>query len=111
MVASFTRHIFAIADSFSALPALHPGFGKLTKIVLLCTYVHLFLTYLLGIPTEFQGGNHTRAFTKSAASPEGHVACLNVSKTLAATGVRVLTDDGFFHEVSIAWEICDIASR
>lgn len=52
-----------------------------------------------GIPTEPQGGNHTRAFARSAASPEAHVACLNVSKTLAAVGVRVLVDDAYFAEV------------
>ncbi|EKM56702.1 uncharacterized protein PHACADRAFT_183302 [Phanerochaete carnosa HHB-10118-sp] len=66
-----------------ALPALHPGFG---------------------IPTELQGGNHTRAFAQSAASPEGHVACLNVSKALAATGVRVLTDGDFFNQVRKTFE-------
>ncbi|KAJ3536792.1 hypothetical protein NM688_g6789 [Phlebia brevispora] len=63
-----------------ALPALHPGFG---------------------IPTEEHGGNHTRAFTKAATTPEAHTACLNVSKSLAAVGVRVLTDDAFFTEVRV----------
>ena len=32
--------------------------------------------------------------------PEAHRACLNVSKALAALGVRVLTDDAFFSDVS-----------
>ncbi|KAI0088228.1 aminoacylase 1-like protein 2 [Irpex rosettiformis] len=66
-----------------ALPALHPGFA---------------------IPTEPHGGNHTRAFAKSAASPESHAATLNVSKALAAVGARVLTDDVFFSEVKRTFE-------
>ena len=56
-----------------------------------------------GIPTEPQGGNHTRAFATSAASHEAHLATMNVSKVLAATGIRVLTDDEFFGEVSRAY--------
>jgi hypothetical protein len=52
------------------------------------------------IPTEVGGGNHTAAFTQSARSPEAHKACLDVSKALAACGVRVLTDDNFFANVS-----------
>ena len=55
------------------------------------------------------GGNHTRAFAKSAASPEGHAATLNVAKALAAVGVRVLVDDLFFEEVSLL--DLDLASR
>ncbi|KAI0090619.1 hypothetical protein BDY19DRAFT_722729 [Irpex rosettiformis] len=62
-----------------ALPSIHPSFA---------------------IPTEERGTNHTHAFAKSAATPEAHNACLNTSKALAAVGVRVLTDDGFFDEVS-----------
>ena len=65
------------------------------------------LKYVAGIPTEPQGGNHTRAFTKSAASPEGHIATLNISKALAATGVRVVTDDQFFAEASVIAVTCD----
>ena len=55
---------------------------------------------LSAIPTAPNGGNHTPEFTKAARSPEALKACLNISKALAATGVRVLTDDGFFKEVS-----------
>ncbi|KAI0826199.1 aminoacylase 1-like protein 2 [Irpex lacteus] len=66
-----------------ALPAIHPGYA---------------------IPTEPHGGNHTRAFAKSAASPESHAATLNVSRALAAVGVRVLTDDAFFSEVKKTFE-------
>ena len=45
------------------------------------------------------GTNHTPEFTKSAATEEAHLATLNVSKALAAVGVRVLADDAFYTEV------------
>ncbi|KDR77128.1 hypothetical protein GALMADRAFT_66365 [Galerina marginata CBS 339.88] len=61
-----------------ALPSLHPGFA---------------------IPTIVDGGNHTPGFEQSAATIESHYACLDVSKALAATGVRVLIDDAFFANV------------
>ncbi|EDR10639.1 uncharacterized protein LACBIDRAFT_317321 [Laccaria bicolor S238N-H82] len=61
-----------------ALPALHPGFA---------------------IPTVKNGGNHTSAFAESAATITSHNACLDVSKALASTGVRVLADDEFFAKV------------
>lgn len=54
----------------------------------------------LAIPTVLNGGNHTPAFTRAAATPQAHKACLNVSKALAATGIRVLVDDEFFVQVS-----------
>jgi hypothetical protein len=60
----------------------------------------LHLVMCTAIPTEPQGGNHTRSFAKSAASPESHAVTLNVAKALAAVGMRVLTDDTFFQEVS-----------
>ncbi|RDB23723.1 Peptidase M20 domain-containing protein 2 [Hypsizygus marmoreus] len=66
-----------------ALPSLHPGFA---------------------IPTVKDGGNHTPAFTKAAATIEAHSACLDITKALAATGVRVLTDDNFFSEVKKTFE-------
>ncbi|KAL1680643.1 hypothetical protein EV122DRAFT_207440 [Schizophyllum commune] len=62
-----------------ALPALHPGFA---------------------IPTVPGGGNHTPEFTAAAATPEAHVACLDVSKALALTGVRVVADEVFVRKVS-----------
>jgi len=65
-------------DVTYALPSLHPGFA---------------------IPTVVDGGNHTPAFEKAAATIEAHYACLDVSKALAATGVRVLADDKFLAEV------------
>ncbi|TFK29434.1 hypothetical protein FA15DRAFT_663972 [Coprinopsis marcescibilis] len=66
-----------------ALPSLHPGFA---------------------IPTVVDGGNHTRAFAESAATIDAHYACLDVSKALAATGVRVLIDDDFFAKVKRTFE-------
>lgn len=66
-----------------ALPSLHPGFS---------------------IPTEPDGGNHTRAFTSAAATPEAHQACLEVCKALALTGLRVIQDDKFYSEVRVAFE-------
>ncbi|KIK68290.1 hypothetical protein GYMLUDRAFT_256038 [Collybiopsis luxurians FD-317 M1] len=61
-----------------ALPSLHPGFA---------------------IPSVENGGNHTRDFAKSAATIEAHNACLDVSKALAHTGIRVLIDDEYYAEV------------
>ncbi|KAL1709444.1 hypothetical protein EV121DRAFT_194702 [Schizophyllum commune] len=66
-----------------ALPALHPGFA---------------------IPTVPGGGNHTPEFTAAAATPEAHAACLDVSKALALTGVRVVADEVFERKVS-GWEV------
>ncbi|PPQ77930.1 hypothetical protein CVT25_015405 [Psilocybe cyanescens] len=65
-----------------ALPALHPGFA---------------------IPTIVDGGNHTPGFEQSAATIESHYACLDVSKALAATGIRVLIDDAFFSKVQASF--------
>jgi len=67
-----------------ALPSIHPSFA---------------------IPTESNGGNHTRAFTLSAASKEAHVACLNISKVLALTGLRVLTDDGLAQQMEESFDV------
>jgi len=66
-----------------ALPSLHPGFA---------------------IPTIRDGGNHTPGFEKSAATIEAHEVCLDLSKALAATGIRVLTDDKFFANVRKTFE-------
>lgn len=63
----------------AALPSLHPGFS---------------------IPTLPDGGNHTREFAQQAATIEAHKQCLIVSIALAGAGLRVLTDDAFFAEVS-----------
>ncbi|KAG6853039.1 hypothetical protein C0991_007332 [Blastosporella zonata] len=61
-----------------ALPSLHPGFA---------------------IPTVEGGGNHTSGFEQSAATIEAHYACLDVTKALAAAGIRVLIDDEFLAKV------------
>lgn len=66
-----------------ALPSLHPGFA---------------------IPTVAGGGNHTREFAKSATTIEAHYACLDVSKALAASGMRVLTDEVFLARVKKDFE-------
>ncbi|KAJ7672571.1 hypothetical protein DFH06DRAFT_1176795 [Mycena polygramma] len=66
-----------------ALPALHPGFA---------------------IPTPSDGGNHTPGFEKAAGTMEAHYACLDVSKALAATGVRFIVDDEFFAQVKKTFE-------
>ncbi|EDR10597.1 uncharacterized protein LACBIDRAFT_317213 [Laccaria bicolor S238N-H82] len=73
-----------------ALPSLHPGFA---------------------IPTEVNGGNHTPAFARAAATIEAHNACLDVSKALAATGVRVLADDEFFAKVQKTFKEDEILRR
>ncbi|KAJ3568027.1 hypothetical protein NP233_g5982 [Leucocoprinus birnbaumii] len=62
------------------LPALHPSFS---------------------IPTIPNGGNHTRQFTEAAATTQAHEQCLVASIALAGTGLRVLTDDDFYAEVSL----------
>jgi len=61
-----------------ALPSLHPGFA---------------------IPTIKDGGNHTHGFEKAAVTIEAHYACLDITKALAATGIRVLIDDEFLAKV------------
>jgi len=58
----------------------------------------MFISFT-AIPTVENGGNHTTAFEKAAATLEAHNACLDVSKALAATGIRALIDDEFFDEV------------
>lgn len=66
------------------LPSIHPSFA---------------------IPTEPNGGNHTKEFALSAASKEAHVACLNISKVLALTGLRVLADDELAQQMKETFEI------
>ncbi|TBU24297.1 aminoacylase 1-like protein 2 [Dichomitus squalens] len=58
------------------LPSLHPSFA---------------------IPTK--GSNHTPEFTEAAATKESHQACINMSITLSAIGLRLLTDDAFAEKV------------
>ncbi|RDB15781.1 Peptidase M20 domain-containing protein 2 [Hypsizygus marmoreus] len=59
---------------------------------------------LYAIPTEPNGGNHTPAFARSAATQEAHDATMKVTKGLALTGFRVLHDAAFFTEVKTAFE-------
>lgn len=79
-----------------ALPSLHPGFGEHHSLSVIPLSIN---PASLAIPTILDGGNHTPGFEKSAATIESHYACLDVSKALAATGVRVLLDDAFFANV------------
>ncbi|TBU59837.1 aminoacylase 1-like protein 2 [Dichomitus squalens] len=60
-----------------ALPSFHPSFT---------------------IPTR--GSNHTPEFAEAAATEEAHKACINMSITLAANGLRLLTDDAFANKAS-----------
>ncbi|KDQ54400.1 hypothetical protein JAAARDRAFT_38566 [Jaapia argillacea MUCL 33604] len=65
------------------MPAIHPSFA---------------------IPTEQNGGNHTRGFTAAARTITAHEICLTVTKSLALTGFRVINDDTFFHGAKQAFE-------
>ncbi|KAG6886099.1 hypothetical protein C0993_002618 [Termitomyces sp. T159_Od127] len=56
------------------------------------------------IPTEPNGGNHTPKFTHAARTKEAHAAAIKVTKGLALTGLRVLSDELFFEEVKAAFE-------
>lgn len=56
---------------------------------------------MIAIPSILGGGNHTPAFTEAAATDEAHEACLDVSKALAAVGVRVLADAAFLSQVCL----------
>ncbi|TBU46195.1 aminoacylase 1-like protein 2 [Dichomitus squalens] len=60
-----------------ALPSFHPSFA---------------------IPTR--GSNHTPEFAEAAATEEAHKACINMSITLAAIGLRLLTDDASANKAS-----------
>jgi len=66
-----------------ALPALHPMYA---------------------IPTEPRGGNHTPAFAKAAISVAAHEATMVITKALALTGYRVLSDSHFFCKVRDSFE-------
>lgn len=56
---------------------------------------------MAAIPTVPAGGNHTAAFTEAAGTDKSHEVCLNVSKALAAVGMRVLTDEAFLTKVRL----------
>ncbi|KAI6124084.1 hypothetical protein EV401DRAFT_2055965 [Pisolithus croceorrhizus] len=75
--------IASASTDFVMMPGLHPGFS---------------------IPSVPNGGNHTPAFTEAASTMEAHEACLDVSKALAAVGMRVLTDKTFLSKVKSAFE-------
>ncbi|KAF8817418.1 amidohydrolase [Phlegmacium glaucopus] len=66
-----------------ALPALHPAYA---------------------IPTEPRGGNHTPAFARAAISQAAHDATMVITKALAMTGYRVISDFDFFCKVRDSFE-------
>ncbi|KAF9525316.1 hypothetical protein CPB83DRAFT_859614 [Crepidotus variabilis] len=66
-----------------ALPAFHPAYA---------------------IPTEPNGGNHTPGFARAAKTQAAHDATMTVTKALALTGYRVLTDDHFFNGVRASFD-------
>jgi len=72
------------------IPALHPVFA---------------------IPTEPQGGNHTPAFAKAAASLEAHRAAMTVTNGLALTALRVLSDPSFFLQVKASFAASKMAKN
>ncbi|KAG7094082.1 hypothetical protein E1B28_007701 [Marasmius oreades] len=54
---------------------------------------------MYAIPTEPNGGNHTPAFARSAATEEAHEATMIVTNALALTAFRAMRDEAFFQEV------------
>ncbi|KAG6834484.1 hypothetical protein H0H93_009393 [Arthromyces matolae] len=87
-----------------ALPALHPGFCMslpFPESLLVANSVSTGPA----IPTVKDGGNHTIQFTEAASTPVAHSACLDVTKALAATGVRVLIDDEFIAKVNAKYSV------
>lgn len=56
---------------------------------------------VFSIPITKNGSNHTPQFAQSASTPEAHAAAINTSKALAATALRVLTDETFYNKVSL----------
>jgi len=68
--------------------------------ILCCQASGLLIHVSAAIPTIPGGGNHTAAFATAAATVEAHTAALTVAKALARTGLRAVSDDTFFAEVS-----------
>ncbi|KAL4269002.1 peptidase M20A family protein [Pleurotus pulmonarius] len=68
------------------LPSLHPNFA---------------------IPTSPGGGNHTPAFAQSARTKAAHDAAIVITKGLAHTGFRLLSDDAFFNQVQCAHKMAN----
>ncbi|KAL0577296.1 hypothetical protein V5O48_004689 [Marasmius crinis-equi] len=71
------------------LPSLHPMFA---------------------IPTEPNGGNHTSAFARAAATEEAHEAAMTVTNALALTAFRAMRDETFFQEVVRSFEASQTTS-
>ncbi|KAK1235496.1 hypothetical protein PQX77_001279 [Marasmius sp. AFHP31] len=64
------------------------------------TTAFTMLYSIIAIPTEPNGGNHTPAFARSAATLEAHEAAMVTTRALALTGFRAMRDESFFQEVS-----------
>ncbi|GJJ13635.1 hypothetical protein Clacol_007891 [Clathrus columnatus] len=60
--------------------------------------------YILIIPTQPNGGNHTARFTESARTKEAHDITFTITKILALVGFRVLDDELFFKEVHASFK-------
>ncbi|KAJ8079541.1 hypothetical protein PM082_011128 [Marasmius tenuissimus] len=98
-------------------PNVIPDYAKMKWIVRAPTYAELrvlaekvlncfrlttpftMLDFIIAIPTEPNGGNHTPAFARSAATLEAHEAAMVTTRALALTGFRAMRDESFFQEV------------
>ena len=75
-------------------------YGKANFLFLLTPWnIESSCQSIIAIPTEPRGGNHTPAFTKAAITMAAHEATMVISKALALTGYRVLSDPEFFCKV------------
>ncbi|KAF8916273.1 hypothetical protein CPB85DRAFT_1216673, partial [Mucidula mucida] len=83
---------------FGMTTFLDRGTAASTDFVSLLPSFILFRA-LISIPTEPNGGNHTPAFTKAAASQAAHDATMKVTKGLALTAFRAASDTAFFQDV------------
>jgi hypothetical protein len=59
---------------------------------------------IYAIPTPPGQGNHTRGFTKAAATEEAHQLTLKSAKGIAVVAWKVLADQSFAEEVRKAFK-------
>ena len=73
----------------------------MVKLILFFNSVEYWVksSSIIAIPTEPRGGNHTPAFAKSAITMAAHEVTMVITKALALTGYRVLSDSDFFCKV------------
>ena len=74
-------------------------YGKSNFVFLTTWNIGSSCQSIIAIPTEPRGGNHTPAFTKAAITVAAHEATMVITKALALTGYRVLSDPDFFCKV------------